>query len=285
MTKPPSKTLRRRRLGAALRACRDAAGLTREDVGEKLDCSGSKITRMENADVGVRRTDLLALLDLYGVTDLAQREELLGLAKRSKETGWWQRYRTLPGKYLQLIELESVARSIRWYEQMVIPGLLQTLDYARAVIEATVPHASPDEVDRKVEARLNRQKVLTESSEPPECWIILDEAALHRVIGSAPIMHAQMSHLIELAKAKLVRLQVIPFHHGGHEAMTGAFTILRFDPPDPDIVYLEGLAGDIYLDQSEDLDRCSLVFDHLCAVAATPEQSRKVIAEAVRRFA
>ncbi|MGH3713203.1 MAG: helix-turn-helix domain-containing protein [Micromonosporaceae bacterium] len=285
MTKQPSKTLRRRRLGAALRACRDAAGLTREDVGEKLDCSGSKITRMENADVGVRRSDLLALLDIYGVGDQEQREELLDLARRSKETGWWQKYSTLPGNYRQLIELESVALSIRWYEQVVVPGLLQTADYARAVIEAASPSNSPEEIDSKVEVRLNRQTLLTDNAEPPECWIILDEAALHRVIGNVKIMHAQMNHLTEMAKAKLVRLQVIPFEHGGHEAMTGAFTILRFDPPDPDIVYLEGMAGDIYLDQPEDIDRCSLVFDHLCAVAATPAQSRKVIAESARRFA
>lgn len=278
-----SKTLRKRRVGAELRKHRDATGMNREEVGEKLDCSGSKITRIENGDVGVRREFLSVLLDLYGVTDEDVRADLLALSKRSREPNWWQQYNELPSKYLTLIELESVAHSIRWVEPLMIPGLLQTERYARAIIEATAPDGmTPEEIDRQVNVRMTRQPVILDNDDPPELWVLLDEAALRRQVGGPEVMREQYEHLVSLARKRKVRLQVIPFDHGGHEAMTGGFTILRFEPPDPDVVYVDSIAGNLYLDQPADIERCSLVFNHLCASAAPVNKSIKLIAELAR---
>lgn len=279
----PSKTLRKRRVGAELRKIRDATGMNREEVGEKLDCSGSKITRIENGDVGIRREFLNVLLDVYGVTDEEVRADLLALAKRSKEPNWWQQYNELPSKYLTFIELESVARSIRWCEPLMIPGLLQTERYAHAIIEATAPDGmTPEEISQRVEARMARQSLITDNDDPPEFWVVLDEAAVRRKVGGPDVMREQYEHLVSLARKRRVRLQVIPFDHGGHDAMTGGFVLLKFDEPDPDVVYIDGIAGNVYLDQPADIERCSLVFDHLCASAAPVNRSIKLIADLAR---
>lgn len=280
-----SPTLRRRRLGAALRQLREQAEIPREQVGQKLDCSASKVGRIENGDVGVHRRDLHDMLDLYGVDDPGQRQALLDLAREGKRRdGWWRKYSDLPNRYLRLIELEAVATSFRWFEPMVVPGLLQTEDYARAVIRATKPAASEDEVERRVRVRATRQELLTRA-EPPEFWTILDEAALRRMMGGSTVMCDQLQHLAQVAKLPNVTVQVLPFTHGGHEAVTGAFAVLRFPDPDPDIVYVEGFAGDIYLEEEADVRRCSLVFDHLAAAALSPQKSIALIREAVRAMA
>ncbi|GAB4056970.1 helix-turn-helix domain-containing protein [Catellatospora paridis] len=267
-------SLRRRRLGVALRELRERAGMTHQQVGPALDCSPSKLSRIENGEVGVRRSDLLVLLDLYGLDDAAQRDELIELARESKRRGgWWLKYGEVSSPYLKLIQLESEADSIRGTELMFVPGLLQTEDYARAVIRATRPQDGPDEVERRVQIRLTRQELLKQEK-PPEFWTVLDEAVLHRAVGSMPVMAEQLRVLAAANELPHITVQIIPFAHGGHEAMAGAFRILRFpDRRDPDTVYLEGFAGDIYLDDASEVSRCSLVFDHLSAAALSPRLS------------
>lgn len=280
MAKRESSTLGRRRLGTELRRMREAADKTREEAGERLDCSASKISRIEVGDVGVRRRDLEDLLDLYGITDEDQRAQLFALARASKHNrGWWIKFSDLPNPYLKLIELESVATSLRWFEPMVIPGWLQTEAYMRAVVAAGWPTATAEETERRVKVRLTRQDLLT-SDDAPEFWAILDEAALHRRIGDEDVMREQCAHLVEMSELRNLTLQILPFEHGGHEALFGGFTILRFPDPDPDIVFVEGFAGDVYLEKPEDIDRCSLVFDHLNAAALSPPKSLALLKKA-----
>ncbi|MEU8073928.1 helix-turn-helix transcriptional regulator [Catellatospora citrea] len=267
-------SLRRRRLGVALRELRERAGMTHQQVGPALDCSPSKLSRIENGEVGVRRSDLLVLLDLYGLDDTAQRDELIELARESKRRGgWWLKYGEVSSPYLKLIQLESEADSIRGTELMFVPGLLQTEDYARAVIRATRPQDGAEEVERRALIRLTRQELLKQEK-PPEFWTVLDEAVLHRTVGSPQVMAEQLRALAAANELPHITVQIIPFAHGGHEAMAGAFRILRFpDRRDPDTVYLEGFAGDIYLDDASEVTRCSLVFDHLSAAALSPRLS------------
>ncbi|MEV0457511.1 helix-turn-helix domain-containing protein [Catellatospora methionotrophica] len=267
-------SLRRRRLGVALRELRERAGMTHQQVGPALDCSPSKLSRIENGEVGVRRSDLLVLLELYGLDDAAQRDELIELARESKRRGgWWLKYGEVSSPYLKLIQLESEADSIRGTELMFVPGLLQTEDYARAVIRATRPQDGPDEVERRAQIRLTRQELLKQEK-PPEFWTVLDEAVLHRTVGSPAVMAEQLRALAAANELPHITVQILPFAHGGHEAMAGAFRILRFpDRRDPDTVYLEGFAGDIYLDDASEVVRCSLVFDHLSAAALSPRLS------------
>ncbi len=270
-------SLRRRRLGVALRELREHAGLTHQQVGPTLDCSPSKISRIENGEVGVRRSDLLALLDLYGLDDAGQREELLELARESKRRGgWWLQYGELSHPYLKLIQLESEAASIRGTELLLIPGLLQTEAYARALI-STASRDDPEEVERRVGIRMTRQAILQRPN-PPEFWVVLDEASLHRHVGGAEIMRDQLHALVAASECPNVTIQVLPFEHGEYEAMTGSFRVMRFpDNRDPDTVYLEGFGGTMYLDDVHEIGRYSLVFEHLCAAALSPQLSRQRI--------
>ncbi|MDI1465451.1 helix-turn-helix transcriptional regulator [Catellatospora sp. KI3] len=270
-------SLRRRRLGVALRELRERAGMTHQQVGPVLDCSPSKLSRIENGEVGVRRGDLLALLDLYGLADALQRDELTELARESKRRGgWWLKYGDLSAPFLKLIQLESEAASIRGTDLLLVPGLLQTAEYARALIRTAVPD-DEEEVERRVRIRLTRQEILLRP-DPPELWVILDEAALHRRVGGSEVMSQQLKALVAAGDRPNVTIQVLPFEHGEYEAMPGSFRVMRFaDPRDPDTVYLEGYAGAVYLDDARDVRRYSLVFDHLCAVALSPQSSRQLL--------
>jgi transcriptional regulator with XRE-family HTH domain len=270
-------SLRRRRLGVTLRDLRERAGMTHQQVGPKLDCSPSKISRIENGEVGVRRSDLLMLLDLYGLGDAGQREELLELARESKRRGgWWLQYGELSHPFLKLIQLEAEAASIRGTELLLMPGLLQTEAYARALISSAAS-VDPDEVERRVGIRMMRQEILRRP-DPPEFWVVLDEAALHRHVGGVETMRAQLLALAAAGGRPNITVQVLPFEHGEYEAMTGSFRVMRFaDHRDPDTVYLEGFGGTMYLDEVHDIGRYSLVFDHLCAAALSPQLSRQRI--------
>lgn len=275
MAAEPSRTLRRKQLGAAIKNLRESAEITREAAAERLHCSVSKIGRMETGDVGARLIDLEALLDLYGTTDAAEREELFALAKDGKKRGgWWLKYSDLPRKYLRLIELESVAKAIRWYEGQVMPGLTQTEAYARAITRATCPTDTAAEVDDKVKVRLKRQELFArERDQVPDTVFVLDEAALRRPIGGAEVMREQLQHLIDMADRPRITIQVLPFDHGGHEATNGPFTILRFGAPDPDVVFAETFAGDAFLEEPDDVDRCVRIFERLTEAALSQPKS------------
>lgn len=250
-------------LGGQLRRRREAAGISREAAGEAIRASAAKISRLELGRVGFKERDVVDLLRLYGVTAGEDVAEFLALARRANEPGWWHRYSDLlPAWAETYIGLEQAASLIRTYEVQFVPGLLQTPDYARAVTR--LGYGDPREVERRVELRMRRQQVLVEPG-GPTLWAVVDEAALRRQLTGPELTRAQLDHLIALAERPNVRLQVAPFHFGGHAAAGGPFTILRFAESDlPDIVYLEQLTSALYLDKRSDVEQYSAVMDRLC---------------------
>jgi transcriptional regulator with XRE-family HTH domain len=278
----PSPTVRRRRLGIELRQLREEAGLTIEQVAERLECSDSKISRIENAQVGVTPRDVRDMAELYGVTGTL-RDELLQIARDARKKGWWHNYPDLP--IVSLAGLEAATHSMSMYAALLVPGLLQTEDYARTVFRALRPDLSNEEVQRRVEFRMNRQSILNDQ-DPPELWVVLDEAVLRRLVGGAITMRSQLDRLIELADFPKITLQVMPFKTGAHAGMDGSFLIIRFpEIADPDVVYLEHPTADIYLEQPENIHRFTRLFDHLLATALDPTDSVAFITALAKEFA
>ena len=271
-------TVLRMLLGAQLRRLREGAGVTREGAGWEIRSSESKISRMELGRVGFKERDVADLLTLYGVTAADEREALLKLARDANSPGWWHRYGdVLPSWFQSYLGLEAAAALIRTYEVQFVPGLLQTPEYARAVILLGHRSAAPDEVDRRVSLRMARQELLRRP-DPPQLWAVVDEAALRRPIGGPEVMRGQLAALIEATKSPHIRLQVVPFAAGGHAAAGGAFTILRFGDQDlPDIVYIEQLTSAIYLDKREDLDYYAVAMERLCVEAEPPERTPEIL--------
>ena len=265
-----SPTVRERRLARALRQLREGADLTIEDVADKLDISASTVSRMETAQVRVRPNDLRFLLEMYETTD-AERDQLLQIARERRQQRWWQEYADLPN--IAVAGLEEDASKIWQYSTQLVPGLLQTEAYARAVLGAIRLDAKPGDIDRRLDLRIHRQALLTRE-DPPEYWVVFDEAVVRRQVGGPAVMAEQLGHLIEVAKLPSVTLQVLPFTTGEHAGMDGEFTILHYrDPEDPDVVYIENTGGDMYLESAEVTQRDNSIFDHLRAAALNPSES------------
>lgn len=271
--------MRRRRLAAELRHLRTQARQTVEDVAGSLQWPASKVSRIENRQVGVSPKDLRKLLDLYQVQDRAYRDELLELGRRATERGWWQSYSGLLPSLGNLIGLEAEAATIRTYEPELIPGLLQTADYARAVIRAGYPGDTTGQVDRRVEVRLERQEVLTRTDPaPPKISIVLNEGVLARRVGTPEVMRAQLEHLMRERDRANVVIQVLPFSTGEHPAMVGPFTMLTFlDPADPGVVNVENVLGALAMEQPEEIRAYEEVWSALQARAVSPDDSRAII--------
>ncbi|MFG1916929.1 helix-turn-helix domain-containing protein [Micromonospora sp. NPDC048898] len=271
-------TVLRMLLGAQLRRLRESSGVTREGAGWEIRSSESKISRMELGRVGFKERDVSDLLTLYGVTEEHERDALLKLARDANSPGWWHRYGdVLPTWFQSYLGLEAAAALIRSYEVQFVPGLLQTREYARAVVLLGHGGAGPGEIDRRVALRMQRQQLLRRDS-PPQLWAVVDEAALRRPIGGPTVMRGQLTALIEATKSPHIRLQVIPFAAGGHAAAGGAFTILRFgDQELPDIVYIEQLTSAIYLDKRDDLDYYAVAMERLCVEAEPPERTAEIL--------
>jgi transcriptional regulator with XRE-family HTH domain len=267
-----SPTLRRRELGALLRARRLEQGLTVEQVAEGLLCSPSKVSRMETGQRGATQRDVRDLCHLYGITDEGERRRLMTLAKEGKQQGWWQSFDLEPG-YKAYVGLEAAAVSIKDYDSAVVPGLLQTQDYIRARHEGTMPRLEPNEIERRVEVALTRQQEVLAPEHPLRFWSILDEAALHRVVGGPTVMAAQLERLIEATREPKITIQVIPYEAGYHPALDSIFSILEFAGDVPSVVYVEGLVGSIYLERREDLDRYQQVFNRLSEIALSSDDS------------
>jgi transcriptional regulator with XRE-family HTH domain len=272
-----SPTVRRRELGAILRALRNEIGLTVEDVAERLLCSPSKVSRMETGHGVVTPRDIRDLCDFYGVTDGAQREHLKQLAREGKQQGWWQSYDLTYGTY---IGLEAEAVSISEFKSSVVPGLLQTPDYARAGHEGTMPRLSAEQIDLQIEAKLTRQRILTQG-QPPQFSVVLDEAALHRVVGGRAVMAAQLSKILDMSALPNVVVQILPYERGYHPALESNFTILELPDPDPGIIYVEGLIGFHYLERKEDIQRYQAVFKQLQSMALSSEDSAEFLTQAM----
>jgi transcriptional regulator with XRE-family HTH domain len=279
-----SPTVRRRRLGLILRGLRERAGLTGEEVGATVERSGSWVSRVETGRVGLRGRDLTDLLKLYKVDDPLLAEELLSLARAGKQRGWWSKYAdTLAGPYATYIGFESEAAELLVYETMVVHGLLQTEGYARAMFTTAEPPTPDDVVERKVAVRLARQRLLTNPN-PLKLWVVLDESVLQRQIGGPDVLAEQLDRLLTIGQLPNVTIQVVPFDAGPHPGLIGSFTLVRFPSPhDPDIVYIEGVTGDIFA-ESDDTLLYQDIFDHLRAAALSPAASRVTIGGARARL-
>ncbi|MEU4567733.1 helix-turn-helix transcriptional regulator [Micromonospora sp. NPDC023956] len=271
-------TVLRMLLGAQLRRLREASAVTREGAGWEIRASESKISRMELGRVGFKERDVADLLTLYGVTEQGEREALLKLARDANNPGWWHRYGdVLPGWFQSYLGLEAAAALIRSYEVQFVPGLLQTREYARAVVMLGHGTAGAGEIDRRVGLRMQRQRLL-DRPDAPHLWAVVDEAVLRRPIGGPVVMHGQITALIEATKAPNIRLQIVPFEAGGHAAAGGAFTILRFGDQDlPDIVYIEQLTSALYLDKRDDVDHYAAAMERLCVEAEPPERTADIL--------
>jgi transcriptional regulator with XRE-family HTH domain len=276
-----SPTVRRRRLGIELRRLREAAGLTIERVAETLECSDSKISRIETAQVGATPRDVRDMLDIYGVIG-EQRDDLVQIAREARQRGWWYEYGDVP--ISALVGFEAAASSMSIFAMVLIPGLLQVRDYARAVIRA-IGHDLPlKEIERRVELRMARQGLLA-GDDPPKLWVVLDEAALRRRVGGPSVMREQLEHLGEVAALPNVTLQVLPFATGEHAGMDGEFTIVGFpDQADPNVVYIQNTTSDLYLEDPATVKQYDSLFDHLRASALGPAESVTLLADAAKEL-
>jgi hypothetical protein len=278
-------TVLRMLLGGQLRRLREARGITRDAAGYEIRSSDSKISRMELGRVGFKERDVADLLTLYGVTDEQERRSLLELARQANNPGWWHRFGDVSPTWLQAyLGLEPAATLIRTYEVQFVPGLLQTADYARAVILLGHERATPEEIEKRVSLRMERQQLLTRP-DPPQLWAVLDEAVLRRPIGGSAVMRGQIAALVEATKLANVTLQVLPFAAGGHSAAGGAFTLLRFPEEDlPDVLYAEQLTSAIYLDKREDLDAYAAALERLAVEAEPPARTLEILDAVLREI-
>ncbi|MER6527781.1 helix-turn-helix transcriptional regulator [Streptomyces sp. NPDC001508] len=265
-------------LGSQLRRLRESRGITREAAGYSIRASESKISRMELGRVSFKTRDVEDLLTLYGITDEVERESLLSLAREANVAGWWHSYSdVLPSWFPTYVGLEGAASLIRVYEVQFVHGLLQTEEYARAVVRRGMKGASVADVERRVTLRLERQKYLV-AENAPEFHIVLDEAALRRPYGDREVMRGQLQHLIEISQQPNVRLQIMPFGFGGHSGESGAFTILSFPESDlSDVVYLEQLTSALYLDKREDVAQYEHALKELQQDSPGPDESRDLL--------
>jgi transcriptional regulator with XRE-family HTH domain len=271
-------TVQRIVLGAQLRRLREAREITTEQAAEAIRGSHSKISRMEHGRVGFKDRDVVDLLTLYGVTDPADRQSLLNLAREAGNPGWWHDFGDLlPHWFEPYISLEAAASVIRNYEVQFVPGLLQSPAYAREVIRLGHPAISADELNRRVDLRMGRKRLLSRPT-APRLWAALDEAVLRRPMGDTSVMHEQVDHLLEMTAHPNVTLQIVPFNVGGHSAAGGPFAILRFAEPElSDVVYLEQLTSALYIDKPVEVDRYLEVMERLCVQAETAPDSIKLL--------
>jgi transcriptional regulator with XRE-family HTH domain len=275
---PASPSLRRRRLAAELRRLRDESGLSIGDVAEKLSWPASRISRIETRQLGITPPDLRKLLDVYGVEGEAHRTTLAEIARRAGERGWWQSYsrHVIPSEYGDLITVEAEAATIRSYEPELVPGLLQTPGYARAVIRAGHKSDTAAEIDRRAEVRLERQQILNRTEPPPpRVHAVLNEAVLRRQVGAPAVMREQLEYLMAERDRANVTVQVLPFNSGAHPAMVGPFVMMTFlDPGDFGFVHLENAIGSLSLERPEELRAYEEFWNDLQASAYSPEDTR-----------
>jgi transcriptional regulator with XRE-family HTH domain len=267
-------TIRRRRLGAELRRHRAEAGITIDVVARRLGCSPSKVSRIETGHTSATPRDVKDMLAIYGVARSIS-DELGEIASEALQKGWWHPYSAvLVGAY---VGLESAARRIRSYEQQVIPGLVQSEEYAIAMIRTARSSDTDAELERRVRVRMERQSLLIQD-DPIDLWVVLDEAVVSRPVGGDEVMRDQLVRLVEAAELPNVTLQILPFQAGAHAGMDGPFAILDFpEAEDPDVVYAESATGGHFLEKTDELQKYGTIFDTIQSAALTPEESTKMI--------
>ncbi|MFG1668863.1 helix-turn-helix domain-containing protein [Streptomyces sp. Y7] len=277
-------TVRRRRLGQELRRLRELKGMTAEEVAERLLVSQSKISRLENGRRSISQRDVRDLCGVYEVEDHRIVDSLMQMAKDSRQQGWWHSFGDIP--YSVYIGLETDAASLRVYDPQVVPGLLQTKQYAEALIAGALPETAQTEIEKRVQVRMRRQERISTEENPLRLWTVLDEAALRRVVGNRSLMRDQLEQLVEQSQLPHVTVQVIPFEMGAHPGLNGQYAILEFpDAADSSVVYIEGVTSDLYLEKANDVQKYSVMYEHLRAQALNVDQSRQFIADIAKEYA
>jgi transcriptional regulator with XRE-family HTH domain len=277
-----SPTLRRRRLGMELRRLREAAHLTIEQVAKELEVSDSKISRIETGQVGATPRDVRDILEIYGAPE-DQRGELIQIAREARQRAWWHAYTDLP--LSAFVGLEAAASSMSTYAALVLPGLFQTRDYARAILAGIHHNLTSEEIERQVELRMERQSLLT-AADPPKLWVVIDEAAVRRRVGGPEVMQEQLEQLIRIGLLPHVTLQALPFANGEHPGLDGTFLIIGFpEQADPNMVYIEhAFAKDLYVEDSSVVQSYDVLFDHLRAAALSPNESAAFFKRALEQL-
>lgn len=277
-------TVRRRRLGQELRRLRELKGMTAEEVAERLLVSQSKISRLENGRRSISQRDVRDLCGVYEVEDHRIVDSLMQMAKDSRQQGWWHSFGDIP--YSVYIGLETDAASLRVYDPQVVPGLLQTRSYAESLISGALPEATPTDIDKRVQVRVRRQERISAADNPLRLWAVLDEAALRREVGNRQVMIEQLEYLIEMSQLPHVTVQTIPFTMGAHPGVSGQYAILEFpDAADSSVVYIEGVTSDLYLEKAQDVQKYSVMYEHLRAQALNVDQSREFISNVAKDYA
>jgi transcriptional regulator with XRE-family HTH domain len=275
---PAAPTVLRMVLGKRLRQLREQAGVSFDEAARAIEVTALTVRRMEKAEVGLRIPYVKELLRTYGVSD-TEIEDFLSLAREANQPGWWHKFRdVLPEWFSAYVSLESEAQVIRLYEPQYVPGLLQTHDYAAALLRVGFPNASPEDVDRRVALRLRRQDLLVKP-EAPAIWAILDETVLRRPVGGPEVMRAQIDRLVEATERPKIRIQIMRFAAGPHPGAYGPFHYFRFGFSElPDIVYTEGLAGAQYVDQPAEVVTYLEVLDRMSVQAEPVARTRDILA-------
>lgn len=278
-------TVRRRRLGTELRKLRESTGFKLEEVAGQLGVAPSTLSRIETGKAPTKSAYLNQMLEMYGVVEQGQRQVLIDMAREGHRKGWWAAYEdVLPSGFDIYVGLEAEAVAVRGYEISVLPGMLQTPDYARAVLREVLPRHGAEQIDRLVDLRMERQRRLYDDP-PLEVWAILDEAVIRRPIGGRQVMRAQLDRLLEMESRPSITVQVLPFDCGAHAGHTGPFSILDFpDRTDSEIAYVESVAGILYLEKDRDVRARAEAFDRLRASALAPAASVELIAQAAQEL-
>jgi transcriptional regulator with XRE-family HTH domain len=275
----------RRVLGQRLRALRTGADLTVAQAAERVGISTSKVTKIELAQLKATRDDVLKLLDAYGETDPGQQALLLSMVREGNNKDWWEGSLRLLPKFGSYLGLESVATTLQAYDTHLVLGLLQTPDYARALFRAGRPELLEHEIDQLVESRMRRQEVLTRTNPAPlTVWSVMDEAVLRRPVGGRETMHAQLQRLIAACELPNVTLLVLPDSLGAHPGLNGPLAILQFETGTRPVAYVEGQAGNLYMEKDDDLRRCQQTMNHILAAAPGPEQSLALVRQAAKEM-
>ncbi len=280
---PLGPTVRRRRLGAELRRLREAHSLKLEEVAEQLGLAPSTLSRIETGKAPTKSAYLTAMLGMYGVDDPGARKVLVDMAREGHRKGWWSIYDdVLPSGFDIYVGLEAEACGLRSYETDVVHGLLQTTDYALAVLRELRPRDSDEQLRRVVDLRMQRQRLLDQDP-PLDLWLILDEGAIRRNIGGTAVMRPQLEHLVQASRWSNVTLQVLAFGSGAHAGLTGPFSILEFpERSDEDVAYTESVGGMIYMEKDREVRFCAEAFDRMRATALSPAASVELIQQVSR---
>ncbi|MFF7234265.1 Scr1 family TA system antitoxin-like transcriptional regulator [Streptomyces sioyaensis] len=277
---PAPKSVYRRQLAARLKELRETADLKMAEVANTIEINQGTLSRIESGDRGTTPVVVKAMLDCYGVSDTAVREDILDLvrADKAQKQKWWRKYSAVINttQYGGYLELEASATSLRSYEPQLIPGLLQTADYAHKVISAMRMDLDAKQIGALVTVRMNRQALL-DGENAPKLWVVIDEAAIRRMSGSPEVLRSQLERLLEVEPRTNITLQLLPFDAGFHPGLYGSFMLMGFPEPNPDVVWVENLTNSVYFEGSDDVGRYTEVFDHLRATALGPPETRSRI--------